>query len=198
MRRELTGKRRIRKSQRRRSVQGRKLSRRPRAQRQVRAPRTAQQFFSMSKQAQDRWIRINHAVTKMRSDHVSLQEASREYGLGRQTVIRLAGSALRKRPNGRYAAKANDKLLRVVIIPAEQGLTEVPTRDSRQASELGRYSEAVHKYLETGDASALQQFAGKDVLDLNGNQIALMTEPGQLDRFGGPEFSYESFYARSA
>jgi hypothetical protein len=162
------------------------------------APRTAEEFFAQSRRFQDRWIRVTHAVSKMRSDRISLHRAAREYGLSPQTVRRLAGPALRKGSNGRYAAKRSDRLLRVVVIPSEQGLIEVATRDSRQASELGRYSEAVHKYLETGDASALQQFAGKYVLDLNGNQIALMTEPAQLDRFGGPEFSYESFYARSA
>lgn len=162
------------------------------------APRTAEELFDKPKRFQDRWIRTAHVVSKMRSDHVSLQRASREYRLDPRTVLRLGGSALRKAANGRYAARASDRLLRVVVIPAEQGLTEIPTRDSRQASELGRYSEAVHKYLETGDASTLEQFRDKFVVDVNGNQISLMTEPAQLERFGQGGLSYESFYARSA
>jgi hypothetical protein len=159
------------------------------------APRTAEEFFALSPRDQDRWIRKTSAITEMRKEKVSRTEAAKRYRLDPNS---LPKSALRKRRNGRYAVRARDTLLRVVVIPSEQGLAEVATRDSRQASELGRYSEAVHKYLETGDASAIQQFAGKYVLDLNGKQIWLMTEPTQLDRFGGPEFSYESFYARSA
>src|SRR5260370_16390441 len=89
------------------------------------APRTANDFFARSKRFQDRWIRVTHAVSKMRSDHMSLQKAAREYGLGRQTVIRLAGSALRKRPNGAYATKGRAEVLRVLVIP--QPCSTLPT-----------------------------------------------------------------------
>jgi hypothetical protein len=160
-----------------------------------RPPRTAEEFFALSRREQDRWIRKTSAITEMRKERVSRTEAAKRYRLDPNS---LPKSAVRKRQNGRYAVRARDTLLRVVVIPSEQGLAEVATRDSRQASELGRYSEAVHKYLETGDASALKQFTGRFVVDINGKQIFLMTDPAQLDRFGGPEFSYESFYARSA
>jgi hypothetical protein len=173
-------------------------SKKRRKRRNNNPPRTAEEFFAKSKRFQERWIRVTRAVSKMKSDDTSLRRASHEYGLDPRFVARSARSALRKRRNGRYAARAVDTLLRVVVIPTEQGLTEVPTRDSRQATELSRYSQAVQTYLETGDSAALQQFAGKDVLDIKGKRILLMTDPAQLNRFGGAGLSYESFYARSA
>jgi hypothetical protein len=163
------------------------------------APRTAEEFFAKPKRFQDRWIRTTHVVSKMRSDHVSLRKASREYGLAPQTVTRWAGSALRKRPNGRYAAKAMDELLRVLVIPQPGSkLRETAFRDSRQASESLRYLNAVQKYFDTGDASGIQEFVGKYVVDINGEQILLLTDLAELAPFGGAGFSYESFYARSA
>lgn len=158
-------------------------------------PRTPQEFFTLPPREQDRWIRKTGAITEMRKEKISRTQAAKRYGLNPNS---LPKSALRKKRNGRYAVRGKDTLLRVINVPTEQGIIEVATRDSRQASELGRYTEAVHKYLQTGDASALAQFTGRSVVDMNGNQISLMTEPGQLDRFGKPEFSYESFYARSA
>ena len=171
------------------------ISKKRRRQIRNKPPRTAAEFFALSQRQQDRWIRKTGAISEMRKEKLSRAQAAKRYRLAPDS---LPKSALRKGRNGRYAVKSRDSLLRVVVIPAEQGLTEIPTRDSRQASELGRYSEAVHKYLETGDASALQQFTGRSVVNINGKQISLMTEPAQLDRFGAPEFSYESFYARSA
>jgi hypothetical protein len=80
---------------------------------------------------------------------------------------------LRKRPSGRHAARPSDRFLRVLIIPDEQrnGLGEIATRDSRQASELSRYWQAVEKYRDTGNASELQQFSGKYIVDANGRRV---------------------------
>ena len=161
-------------------------------------PRSAEELFSRSKAFQNRWSKITHIVTRMRRDKLSLQQASREFGLDPRSVRRLAGSALRKRRNGRYAATARDKLLRVVVVPGERGPVEIPTRDSRIASDLAKYSGAVDRYLSISDSSGLQEFVGRDVLDLKGERLALMTDPVQLDRFGETGLSYESFYARTA
>ena len=122
------------------------------------APRTAEEFFAKSKQFQDRWARATHVISKMRADRVSLNRASREFGIAPRMVRRLAGKALRKRANGRYAAKASDRLLRVLVIPTPDGLRDITTRDSREASQLAEYWIAVHRYLQTGDASSIKKF----------------------------------------
>lgn len=197
MRRKLTGKKRRQKSQRRRSVQGRRLSRRPRIKRQVHIPRTAKQFFAMSKRAQDEWTRATHVVSKMRADGVSLRQAAHEFGLHPQLVLRLAGPALRTRTNGRYAAKPSDRLLRVIVLPRSGGLREIATRDSREATKAAEYWNAVHRYLVTGDASGIRQFSSKYIIDANGKKIPLLTDLQELDRQGNAgKLSFESIYAR--
>src|SRR5712691_8207776 len=132
------------------------------------APRTAEEFFAMSKQFQDRWTRATHVISKIRADGVSLHRAAREFGLGPRVVLRLAGPALRKRANGRYAAKASDRLLRILALPARDGMREIATRDSREASLVAEYWIYVNRYVdpESGDASSLRKFKGRYVTDL--------------------------------
>jgi hypothetical protein len=133
----------------------------------------------------------------MRRKHISLRQASDENDIDPRSVRGLVGSALRKRPNGRYAARPSDRLLRVLIIPDEQGLglTEIATRDSRQASELSRYWEAVQKYRDTGDASALQQFNEKHIIDANGRHVLLLTNTDALDLLADAGvLSFQSIY----
>lgn len=163
-------------------------------------PRTAKQFYALAPRSQDRWIRVTHAVSKMRADRVSLPEASREFGLDPRLVARLGKSALRKRRNGQYAAKRTDKLLRILAVPAadeKHGKREIAIRDSRQASFLGKYWAAVQKYLQTGDASDLKKLRRKSVIDANGKRVPLLTDLTELDRLGSAGvWSFESIYAQ--
>src|SRR6202521_1686861 len=112
-------------------------------------PRSAEGFFSKSEEFQDSWNRILHAISRMRADGLSLSRASREYGIDRRRVLKLAGRALRK-AKGRYVAKASDRLLRVLVVPTLDGLREIAVRDSRQASQLAEYWDAVQRYLQKG------------------------------------------------
>src|SRR5579859_5314601 len=115
------------------------------------AARTAKQFIAMSPKLQDRWNNVTHAITDMRTKGLSLQEAARENGIASRTFVSLARTALRKAANGRYKAKASDRLFRVMVTITRQGRREVATRDSRQASFIAEHSNAVQKYLQTGD-----------------------------------------------
>lgn len=132
----------------------------------------------------------------MRAEGVSLKRASREFGVDPRTVIRLGGSALRKRASGRYAAKASDRLLRVLVIPTKKGLREIAVHDSRQASRLGEYWAAVQKYLATGDTSAIDKLHRKRVTDTSRKRIPLLTNLEELDRLASAGvLSFESLYA---
>lgn len=126
-------------------------------------PKTSADFFAMSERAQYRWNLVAQVISKMKADEISLQKASRELGIAPGTVTRLGRDALRKNKRGRYEAKPTDTLLRVVVIPAGDGLREIGIRDSREASLVGKYWAAVQKYLETGDASGLQKLRRKTV-----------------------------------
>jgi len=162
------------------------------------APRTAAQFFAKSEQFQDRWNRVTHVISKMRMDGVSLRQASREYELDPRTVVRLGHPALRKRANGRYKAKPSDRLLRVLVVPTRGGPREIAVRDSRQASQVAEYGNAVHRYLETGDDSALRKFRRRRIIDARGAKVPLLTDLNELDRLGSAGvLSFESLYAKA-
>jgi len=155
-----------------------------------------ERFFNQSKRSQDTWNRVVQAISRMRADHVSLFQAAHEFGVSPNEVVRLGGSALRKTPKGRYVAKPTDDLLRVLSLPGKRGIREIALDDSREASLVGRYWDAVRLYLQTGDDSALRRFRGKFVQDAEGRRIDLLTDVDQLDRLGSAGvLSFESIYA---
>ena len=162
-------------------------------------PQTAEQYFALSGHSQDRWNRVTQVVSKMRTEGISLQKASREFALDPRTVARLGRAALRKERGGRYLAKPTDSLIRVLVIPTAGGLGEIAVRDSREASLVGKYWAAVQKYLETGDASALQKIRRKTITDADGKRVRLIKDLTELERLGSAGvLSFESLYAKAA
>lgn len=134
----------------------------------------------------------------MRADQMSLRKASREFGLDPRVVVRLGKSALRKRKNGQYVARPSDKLLRILAVPTPNSVREITTRDSRQATQLGKYWAAVQKYLQTGDAPSLTKFRRKRITDASGKKILLVIDTVTLDQLGSAGvLSFESVYAKA-
>jgi hypothetical protein len=163
------------------------------------APRTAEEYYARPEKFKDVWDRVVSVVSKMRSEKTSLQKAAQEYGISPSTVKRWAGSALQKRSNGKWGAKKNDNLLRLLTVPTPEGTREVAVRGSRQATQLAEYWNALHHYLATGDDSRLENFRGQSVKDAEGVQILFPTDRALLTRLGSAGvLSFESLYSRSA
>jgi hypothetical protein len=163
------------------------------------APRTEAQYLAKPEKFKDTWDRVLGVISKMRSDKVSLTQASRDAGISPRTVTKWGRSALRKRKNGKYAAKPSDKLLRMVMIPTPEGMREIAVRESKQVSLLAEYWNALHRYLQTGDATQLKTFQGKQITDANGVDVPLPTDLAVLNRLGSAGvLSFESLYARTA
>ncbi len=137
--------------------------------------KTLEDFLALPERKQELWGDVGQIVTKVREGS-TLAEPCREFGRDVRTVRRLAKPALRKRRNGRWGAKRSDRLLRVLQIITPEGRQEIGVRDSRQASMLGEYWNAVDRYRDTGDTSALQKFRGKHVIDADGKQVPLLTD----------------------
>lgn len=151
----------------------------------------------MSEGLQELYMLVLNLVGLVRQG-ASRTRAMRELNLTRAQVDRFASSAFRKLKNSRYVAKAYDDLLRVVMVVSEDGLREVATRDSRQASKAGKHSAAVSRYLQTGEASTLVQFDGKYIIDAKGERVSLLTDLEELEGMGSAGvLSFESLYARS-
>jgi hypothetical protein len=177
-----------------------KVSRlRVRRAKKLAGPRTLKQYVARPSRFRDLWDRVVAVVSKLRSHGTSLRQTSREVGVSPRTVIRYGGSALRKGSGGRYQAKKRDRLLRVLMVPSAEGPREIAVRDSRQASTLGEYWNAVHRYLATGETLGIKKFDGKHVINAEGQQVALLTDLRELDRLGSAGvLSFESLYRRVA
>src|SRR5690348_3930797 len=100
-------------------------------------PKTAEQFFAMPVRVQRIYRRVVNLIPLLKQGQ-SLTRAMRESRLTRAQVNRFGRSAFRKLNNGRWAPKAYDHLLRVVMVISNDGLQEVATLDSRQASKAGK------------------------------------------------------------
>jgi len=152
----------------------------------------------MPTRRQEIWDAIGQVTTEVRLG-ATLAHASRKLAIDPRTVQRLAKPALRKLRNGRWAAKKSDRLLRVLPLPSREGLIDIGVGDSRQATVIGKYWNAVDLYLRTGDGSSLQAFQGNDIIDADGKRVPLMTDIHELDRLGSAgNLSFESLYARVA
>jgi hypothetical protein len=143
---------------------------------------------------------MQHVINLLRSGgKVSLKSAARQVNITPKAVKQLAGSAIRKAPNGRYVARPGDQLLRVLKIPTPEGVREVGVRGSRQASTLGSYWAALQMYLRSNKSEELKRFAGKIIRDDSGSVIPLITDLSELKRLGyAGVLSFESLYSRSA
>jgi hypothetical protein len=163
------------------------------------APRTEAQYLAKPEKFKETWDRVLSVISKMRSDKISLTQASRDSGISPRTVTKWGKSALQKRKSGKYAVKKSDTLLRLVMIPTPEGPREIAVRRSKQVSLLAEYWNALHRYLQTSDASRLKDFQGKQIKDANGVDVPLMTDLAALNRLGSAGvLSFESLYARTA
>ena len=198
MKRSLRSKPPPKKANLRNSPKAKKGSSRPRSRTKQAAPRTEAQYLAKPEKFKETWDRVLTVISKMRSEKVSLTHASRDIGISPHTVTKWGRSALRKRKNGNYAAKASDNLLRIVMIPTPEGPREIAVRGSKQVSLLAEYWNALHRYLQTGDASQLKSFRGKHIKDGDGVEVPLSTDLAVLNRLGSAGvLSFESLYARS-
>jgi len=161
-------------------------------------PKTLEEYQALRQRDQELWSDIGPIVTKVKGG-ATLAAACREFGRDSRTVQRLAKPALRKRRNGRWAAKRVDRLLRVLQILTPEGRREIGIRDSRQASMLGDYWHAIDLYRDTGDSSKVLTFRGKYVIDADDERFPFLTDLGEIDRQGSAgNLSFESIYARVA
>jgi len=152
----------------------------------------------MPEHDQEFWGDVGQIITEVR-EGASLSKSARKYRRDPAKVRQAARSAFRKLKNGRYAANPVDHILRVLVRPTRKGLREIAISDSRQASMLGNFWNAVDLYRDTGDASALREFRGKYIIDADGKRVRLLTNLRELDRLGSAGLlSFETLYGRAA
>jgi hypothetical protein len=108
----------------------------------------------------------------------SLSKLARKGGIAPKTVRRASG-AFRKR-GARWVATRTDRVQRYLQTYEHGTRTSVLVRDSRTATLLSRYANAVGRYLETGDPSGLREFEGKTYVDAHGKVHTFETDPAMI------------------
>lgn len=117
-------------------------------------------------------------LSAMRKEKLSLSKASKISGISPKTVIRSTNAL--KSVNGKWRVKAFDRIPRVMAINEDGRETWIAISDSRTASIIGKYHNAVKKFYETGDTTFLKPFEGKAIKDADGNTHILETDPDRL------------------
>lgn len=129
-------------------------------------------------------------LSDMRRNHKSLTKASRDKGISIKSV--LDNIRAFKKVGNRWIPKAYDRISRVMAINEDGRIVSIEIKDSRTASKIGRYHNAVKKYLETGDDSELKKFEGMKIKDAQGNTHTLETDTKAIDEIAEgieePEF----------
>lgn len=117
-------------------------------------------------------------LSKMRQG-LSLTAAAREVGIDPRTAVAHLGSALVK-PAGKYVARSADKISRSMVINTDGKQTVIIVSDSKTASIIGQYHNAVREYLNTGDKSVLKGFEDMIITDSEGTAHRLETNLKKL------------------
>lgn len=142
-------------------------------------------------------LRALHAVALMRREGISARTAAARAHTSPVTLSRYAHSVLRKR-KGRLIAVPLDELRRPMRVLTERGVVIVDVRDSRTATRIATYWNAVDTYLRTGDRRALAAFAGR-TFRAGGHRWVFITDPRLLERLANAgQVSFENLYSETA
>ncbi|MGP6207905.1 hypothetical protein ACNF42_07770 [Cuniculiplasma sp. SKW3] len=107
----------------------------------------------------------------------SLTKASKELHIKPETVIKNTGAF--KKVKGKWIAKSQDRISRVMSI-YENGKQEwIEIKDSRVASKIGKYNSAVNEFLRNGNIKVLKPFK-KPFKDSKGKVHRFETTPDKL------------------
>ena len=122
------------------------------------------------------------ALALMRRKKLSLTAAVKAERTSPRTVKRYVRSALRQKgPGERSRPTPHDRIPRTLNVVTPEGTRPVTVRDSRTASRIAQYMNAVRTYSNTGDSSALARFRGKS-FQAAGVTYPFITDPAKLDQ----------------
>lgn len=107
-------------------------------------------------------------------------DAAADARIDLEMVIRNLGNIITTARNGGLTVRKNDNISRGMIIYTDGHPEAIVVGDSEQASTIGQYLNAVQVYLNTGDEAALSAFVGTAIVDENGEEYELETDPEAL------------------
>lgn len=132
-------------------------------------------FRSMTVTEREIRSRSNKVLQLMRRKNYSLTKACERVGISPEAVINNTDAL--KKESDRWVVKRYDTLERSMVIYSNGRSYAITVKDSRHASLIGRYHNAVKMYRDTKDVSYLKPFKGKRVRDIDGQWHTLETDP---------------------
>ena len=134
------------------------------------------------------------ALNRMRRFGESLARAAREERTTANAVRKYAASALKKKAHGQYVATKFDRLYREIKMVTPDGLVTVRVTDSRTATLVAKYWNAVAHYGRTGDRSQLRPFFRKQIRAMK-RTYSFVTDTRVIDRLiHAGELSIDDLY----
>ncbi len=135
-----------------------------------------------------------------RREGLPLSHAATIQDISPKTVLEYARPAFRRDRHGEYWALPDDHIRRTLNFLTPRGPVPVTVYDSRRATDIAEYMNAVRKYVRTGDTSKLERFKDKSFVTA-GRVRRFVTDPDVLDELAdaGSLSAIESlYYARVA
>lgn len=124
----------------------------------------------------------------------SLSEISKNHDISLKTIINNTNAF--KKINNKWIPKKFDRISRVIKINENGKEKSIEIKDSRIASSIGSYHNAVKQFLNTGNKKSLSEFRNKKIKDAYGKLHKFETNPKKIiginERIEEPEF-YEIY-----
>ncbi len=117
-------------------------------------------------------------LSEARKSRKSLSKLATQHSISPKTVLNHT-NAFRKKGR-RWTAKKFDRIPRVMKINEKGREVSIEVNDSRTASLIGRYHNAVKQFLNTGKKEQLRKFKNKKIKDSEGEHHLLETNPDSL------------------
>ena len=134
-------------------------------------------------------VRSLEIVSEARTTKKSLSKIAKQKGISSKTVLNHTNAF--KKVNRRWVAKKFDKISRSMIINEKGKKISIEINDSRHASTIGKYHNAV-KELKKGNKKKLSEFSKKKIRDSNGKFHSFETRSKKIisieERVEEPEF----------
>ena len=136
-------------------------------------------FISLSNREITLRQKALEVINRMRNGE-SFKNSMNGVDISIRDAKRHLGKALFKK-RGRVLARLSDNIQRPLHFYEKGELTEIITRNFRDASKVACYMNAVKKAL-TGDESNLQEFKGKFIIDAKGKKRYFETDLNKLQK----------------
>ncbi len=133
-------------------------------------------WLALTKRELNQRTKSLDVLSKVRNG-MSLTKASKKLHTSPETVLKYTG-AFRK-VDGKWIAKSQDRMSRVMHIYENCKQSWIEVRDSRTASKIGKYNTAVNEFLRTDNADVLRPFK-RPFKDANGKLHYFETDPVKL------------------